>query len=539
MTSEFEIRVLKRQVLKTLWNSSILLFVILFCSGMAFANSNSQNSQMLDVVSNSGVKFFANHTGRSTHQDLYAIPNTNRTRGWQVQQIGEAINGRTPVEVCRHRASCYKGWVPTRWTEVSSNQSPMNRPLQERSQNNLVSNPSSAASNPTATTQSSSTQIEEVDTYEPDTPINCLATATSKRHGLALRSVLKVNNQYRQGKFLNCSLNPNVDFCITGANTRNGDNSWVEAVLNQENFSKLSPNCQRSLNNAVYDGDIEKTANGEFVISFSTFRLAKKYLDIDTNSNQNFTGNNNLTEASNLQCDDCHTADKNLGNIIKESSDIFSTITATRDSSSFHPEGWPISNSGFSFPLDPSESYITSEFGVRRLHGRIGHHAGIDFGTFGTITPFHAMKGGRVIQVRMNCPANGSESCNGGYGNQIKVQHDDGTIMFYNHLHANCRVRVSQGEQVGIGQRLGCVGSSGRGPIHLDVRLLKSGGNPVRHHFINHSRTRVKVLSDFVPLEGQLDTLYAMILRKRDFRNQSDLRIALARQSQVIGNKTL
>ncbi len=67
-----------------------------------------------------------------------------------------------------------------------------------------------------------------------------------------------------------------------------------------------------------------------------------------------------------------------------------------------------------------------------------------------------------------------SSGFNGGYGEMIIVQHDNGTQTLYAHLSS---VKVSVGQQVDRGQVIGGMGSTGRstGPhLHFEVRGAKT-----------------------------------------------------------------
>lgn len=104
---------------------------------------------------------------------------------------------------------------------------------------------------------------------------------------------------------------------------------------------------------------------------------------------------------------------------------------------------------------------FTSGFGQR--WGRL--HAGTDFaGPIGT--PIYATADGVVTHAGWSS----------GYGRLIKIQHEFGIETRYAHLNA---MRVSVGQRVSRGDRIGDMGNSGRstGPhLHYEVRV---GGNPV------------------------------------------------------------
>ncbi len=114
----------------------------------------------------------------------------------------------------------------------------------------------------------------------------------------------------------------------------------------------------------------------------------------------------------------------------------------------------------------PLESYrLTGTFGARsRLWRRV--HTGLDFAT-GYGTAIHSVAAGTVT----------SAGYDGAYGYKTVVTHDDGTEVWYCHQSA---VDVAVGDQVGPGQVIGYVGTTGNttGPhLHLEVRV--SGDVPV------------------------------------------------------------
>ena len=114
------------------------------------------------------------------------------------------------------------------------------------------------------------------------------------------------------------------------------------------------------------------------------------------------------------------------------------------------------------FDIPVKSNYrFTSGFGQR--WGRL--HAGTDFaGPIGT--PIYATAYGVVVHAGWSS----------GYGRLIKIQHEFGIETRYAHLNA---MKVSVGQRVSRGQRIGDMGNSGRstGPhLHYEVRV---GGAPV------------------------------------------------------------
>jgi murein DD-endopeptidase MepM/ murein hydrolase activator NlpD len=123
--------------------------------------------------------------------------------------------------------------------------------------------------------------------------------------------------------------------------------------------------------------------------------------------------------------------------------------------------------------VDPYPAYIypvhgvlTSRFGWR--WGRM--HKGIDIAA-AIGTPVVASAEGTVTYADWN---------NGGFGNLIKIQHNDGSETLYAH---NSKLLVHQGEYVDQGQVIAEMGSTGRstGPhCHFEIHLPHQGAvNPI------------------------------------------------------------
>lgn len=84
-------------------------------------------------------------------------------------------------------------------------------------------------------------------------------------------------------------------------------------------------------------------------------------------------------------------------------------------------------------------------------------------------TPILAVMDGTVIN---SGPAQG-------FGNWIRIQHDDGTISVYGHMPAD-QLKVNVGERVTAGQEIAGIGNEGHstGP-HLHFEIHPGGGAPV------------------------------------------------------------
>jgi len=123
----------------------------------------------------------------------------------------------------------------------------------------------------------------------------------------------------------------------------------------------------------------------------------------------------------------------------------------------------------FSFPVRGSYRH-TSGFGYRRdpFHGGRRFHAGVDFaGSRGTAIV--AAGAGRVVFA-------GRKS---GYGLMVEIRHGHGYTTRYAHLN---RIRVSTGERVSRGERIGDMGNTGRSTgthLHYEVHQNGSPVNPM------------------------------------------------------------
>jgi len=108
-------------------------------------------------------------------------------------------------------------------------------------------------------------------------------------------------------------------------------------------------------------------------------------------------------------------------------------------------------------------STVTSRFGMRRS----GYHTGIDLAV-PTGTTIVAADGGVVTFAGWS----------GSYGKLIKITHSNGYATWYAHCSA---ILVSVGQQVGKGEPIGRVGSTGNstGPhLHFEVRINGTAVNP-------------------------------------------------------------
>jgi murein DD-endopeptidase MepM/ murein hydrolase activator NlpD len=95
-------------------------------------------------------------------------------------------------------------------------------------------------------------------------------------------------------------------------------------------------------------------------------------------------------------------------------------------------------------------------------------HPGLDLATaWGR--PFYAAAGGTVVLARYN----------GGYGNNIQIDHGNGVVTLYGHAS---KLVVKEGDRVEAGQMIGRIGDTGysTGPhLHFEVLVNGETTNPV------------------------------------------------------------
>lgn len=117
----------------------------------------------------------------------------------------------------------------------------------------------------------------------------------------------------------------------------------------------------------------------------------------------------------------------------------------------------------------PQSTFITSYCGD---YG----HLGIDITTIYSDTEVVATLDGTVLTARStDCEhinGYGVDKCNGGCGNYVVIQHDDGSLSRYYHLKYDT-VCVTAGQRVKAGDKIGIMGSSGNSTgthLHYELR---------------------------------------------------------------------
>ncbi|PRQ11026.1 endopeptidase [Corynebacterium sp. 13CS0277] len=112
--------------------------------------------------------------------------------------------------------------------------------------------------------------------------------------------------------------------------------------------------------------------------------------------------------------------------------------------------------------VKPAEGILTSGYGMR--WGTL--HAGIDIAN-SLGTPIVAVEDGTVIDAG---PASG-------FGQWVRIQHEDGTITVYGHMET---IDVSVGQQVTAGTKIAGMGSRGFSTgVHLHFEVHPGGGGAI------------------------------------------------------------
>ena len=99
-------------------------------------------------------------------------------------------------------------------------------------------------------------------------------------------------------------------------------------------------------------------------------------------------------------------------------------------------------------------------------------HEGVDLGA-GCGAPIYAAHAGTIAYAGLY----------GGYGNYIRINHGGGVTTAYGHI-VNGGILVSSGQQVGAGQVIARVGSTGHSTgchLHFEVRINGTPTDPVSY----------------------------------------------------------
>ena len=154
----------------------------------------------------------------------------------------------------------------------------------------------------------------------------------------------------------------------------------------------------------------------------------------------------------------------------------------------------------------PVKARISSKYGMRK-HPILGYnrmHKGIDFAARSG-TPIYAAGDGRINYAGRK----------GGYGNYIKIKHNNGYETAYAHMKKFAK-GMRNGKYVKQGQVIGYVGSTGRstGP-HLHYEILKAGKhiNPAGAKFRTGRVLKGTELANFKKQKSRLKNQLASLPR--------------------------
>lgn len=149
-------------------------------------------------------------------------------------------------------------------------------------------------------------------------------------------------------------------------------------------------------------------------------------------------------------------------------------------SGGYIPEN-PVDTSGY-WAWPTNRGYVITSYRGWRW-GRM--HQGIDISGAGNFnSPIYSVGDGVVEYVFNGCPSRGNgygDTCGGSLGNQIRINHGNGYVTVYGHLHQNVLVRV--GQTVSRGQRIGSMGNSGSSTgvhLHFEVKVNNVNIDPLR-----------------------------------------------------------
>ncbi|WP_019123861.1 M23 family metallopeptidase [Brevibacillus massiliensis] len=138
------------------------------------------------------------------------------------------------------------------------------------------------------------------------------------------------------------------------------------------------------------------------------------------------------------------------------------------------PEGYiPDPEDGFVFPV-VGQWQLTDVFRdrINPVTGKQEYHKGVDLAAkIGT--PVVAAKKGKVMLARAN----------GSAGNEVRIQHEDGMITRYLHMHS---IMARKDQEVEAGQLIGLVGTTGQstGPhLHFEIHLYDKPVDPAPYIF--------------------------------------------------------
>lgn len=132
--------------------------------------------------------------------------------------------------------------------------------------------------------------------------------------------------------------------------------------------------------------------------------------------------------------------------------------------------------------LQPAQGRISSQFGnrIHPIRKTLQFHAGVDIAN-AQGTPILAALAGKVIKAKGGCKKGDGGCGDKGGGNEIKLEHSDGSTTRYLHLY---ELKVAKGDTVTKGQEIALMGTTGgsTGP-HLHFEYKKGKLLNPEYHF--------------------------------------------------------
>ena len=281
----------------------------------------------------------------------------------------------------------------------------------------------------------------------------------------------------------------------------NGDTSYMDVLLNSENFSDMLSNMEIVSQIMDYDKGVvaEYTALKESIeqmkAELESDRADKKdYMDsLEDRKEELESDRADLKKLLAKLENDIEYAEKTARQMQADEDKVNAEIeelsrqeaeaarkaaeaakkAAQSKSASSSTSTSTVRASGSMVWPCPSYNYISSNYGYRThpITGKVSSfHKGIDIAS-GSGNPVLAAASGTVVKSYMSSS----------YGNYIVISHGGGLMTAYAHLS---RRLVSVGDTVSAGQQIGKVGSTGNstGPhLHFEVYVNGSTVNPMNY----------------------------------------------------------
>ena len=281
----------------------------------------------------------------------------------------------------------------------------------------------------------------------------------------------------------------------------NGDTSYMDVLLNSENFSDMLSNME--IVSQIMDYD--KGVVAEYTALKESIEQMKAELESDRADKQDYMDSledrkeeleSDRTDLKKLLTkleNDIEYAEKTARQMQADEDKVNAEIeelsrqeaeaarkaaeaakkAAQSKSASSSTSTSTVRASGSMVWPCPSYNYISSNYGYRThpITGKVSSfHKGIDIAS-GSGNPVLAAASGTVVKSYMSSS----------YGNYIVISHGGGLMTAYAHLS---RRLVSVGDTVSAGQQIGKVGSTGNstGPhLHFEVYVNGSTVNPMNY----------------------------------------------------------